>query len=343
MRVVMLCRLYSPHLGGVEKHVLNLSKEILKGGNQVDVFTLPHERKLPSFEVMEGILVHRKPRQLHSRVLKIFFGILPFFPKKLAQNIVERDEIWGWLLWNLPTFLFADVIHIHDVFFWYWPIRILLPWKKVFITFHGFEAGSLPTQKAKKTRRMAAHWTNGNIAVGGWIKKWYGTDADLVTYGAGSCIPEKSTALHTKMKAVFIGRVASDTGAKVYAKIIDSVSNYTLDIYGEGSELGTVENSCALFPQYDLACVSSYLSILEAMQSKVFVLAYATDDLKWDYLQSHPMAHNMCIVRSEAEMKSFLDGFTPEKYHREIERAFDWAKEQTWRALYLQYENLWQK
>lgn len=345
MRIVMLCRLFYPHIGGVEQHVKKISIEAIREGHSIRIFSLKHGKNLRTHENLNEIYIHRKPEQLHSHFLKYFLAALPFFPKSLAVKIVERDEIWGWMLWNLPRFLMADVIHIHDVFFWYWPIRILLPWKKVYITFHGFEAGSLPKENAKRARQRAASWTRGNIAVGGWIEKWYGTKADIVTYGAADCVraTRKQTQEENQIRCIFIGRVSDDTGASVYEEVVSSHSHTSLDMYGPGSKNGTIEDSCAIFPHYDIACVSSYLSILEAMQSQVLVLAYAADELKWDYLRSHPMAENMIIVRTPEAMTAFLKDFKRGDYTKKIEHAYTWAKTQTWGNLYQQYKELWQK
>jgi hypothetical protein len=350
MRVIMLCRLYYPHIGGVERHVEEIAKEAAKEGHRVDVFALKHANELATWEMYHSTIhIHRKPEQLHSHILKYFFAALPFFPKSLAAKIVERDEIWGWMLWNLPRFIMADIIHIHDVFFWYWPIRILLPWKKVYITFHGFETGSLPTQKAKAARQRAARWTRGNIAVGGWIENWYGTKADIVTYGAANCADEPKALKEKsgkKIRCVFVGRVADDTGARVYEKVIGTLPGVALDMYGAGSKNGTIDDSCVVFPHYDVACVSSYLSIIEAMQSKTLVLAYAVDDLKWDYLKSHPMAENMIIVRTENELRKTILRLSVRQLADQddkVEKAYIWAREQTWDTLYKQYKELWLK
>lgn len=359
----MLCRLYSPHIGGVERHVEGISKEAVQEGHHVDIFTLKHDRALATNEDKDGVHIHRMPSQLHSRVLRyvsppLLKTILRLSGnarsaqddkvKKMTNYIVERDELWGWMLWNLPTFIMADVIHIHDVFFWYWPIRILLFWKPVYMTFHGFEAGGLPTEKAKKTRQMITRWTRGNIAVGSWIEKWYGTKADEVTYGGAECGGKKildQTASRLdkddNLKAVFVGRIAEDTGALVYKKVLGSLPNVKLDLYGEGSENGTIEDSCTVFPSYDIACVSSYLSILEAMQSKTLVVAFAVNELKYDYLRSHPRAEDMVILRTEVEMRAFFDTFSKKNYQHRIDSAYDWAKQQTWNRVYRKYKKLW--
>jgi hypothetical protein len=41
----------------------------------------------------------------------------------------------------------ADIIHCHDVFFWYLPFRFLFPQKKVYIPFHGYEGNNPPNKR----------------------------------------------------------------------------------------------------------------------------------------------------------------------------------------------------
>ncbi len=343
MKIAMLCRYFAPHIGGVEKHVLGVSQEASKEGHVVDVFALKHENTLLNIEVKDGVRIHR-------------------CKELMGGKISERLTIWSWLLWNIPTFIAADIIQIHDVFYWYWPIRILLPWKKVYITYHGFEAGSLPTEKAKRTRQMIQRWTRGSMAVGSWIEKWYGTKPDTITYGAAECISHTST--QSKMPkqsnlfdAVFLGRLAEDTGLNIYAETLSEFKHFQLDIFGAGSlkkwaralaskkrnitVLGTADDSCVVFPLYDIACVSSYLSIVEAMQSKVLVVAYAADELKWDYLQAHPRARDMIIVRTREELSEFLRTYSNDRYAKQVENAYQWASQQTWNRVYGKYQKLW--
>lgn len=348
MNIVMLVRLYKPHVGGVEKHVEKLIQECIKDGNNVTVFTTRHSDHLPTVEEADRYTIYRIPILTSNEIKR--------------SKMMERIGIWFFLLFRLQVFLRADIVHVHDVFFWYWPLRFILFWKKVFITFHGFEAGKLPTQKAKQARQLAEIWTNGNIAIGEWIQKWYGTHADIVLYGAADCTSnERVVSLQKskkdKVQAVFIGRLSEDTGIAQYVDAIVSLSTYELDIYGEGDLenwirskkekhvhlKGEVQDACTVFPQYDLACVSSYLSILEAMQSHTYVVAYAADDLKYDYLICHPAAKHMTIVRSKKELNEFLTSFKKGTYTESVERAYSWAKKQTWKSVFQQYKKLWKE
>ncbi len=354
MRIVMLSRLYWPHIGGVEKHIKEISKVAISKGHSVDAFTLKHDSELPTFQIDEGIRIHRKPNQLHSRLLSRILHMLPSIPPNVRDGLVERDEVWGWLLWNLPTFLRADVIHIHDVFYWYWPLRILLFWKRTTITFHGFEAGRLPTKKAKHARQLAARFTNGNLCIGSFIEKWYGTQPTMISYGAANC--QGFLQHSTKRKdfsAVFVGRLEKDTGIETYLAIAKQHNKMTLDVYGQGplesllssagstiSYQGMVLNACSVFSQYEFAFASSYLSILEAMQSKTLVVAVASDPLKMDYLNCHPMAYQMVILQSANEFKKVLN-LSETVQHTMVETAYQWAKDQTWEKQFDDYLVLW--
>jgi len=354
MRIVMLSRLYWPHIGGVERHVKEISKVAVSKGHTVDIFTSKHDSELPSFQIDEGIRIHRKPSQLHSRLLGRILSKIPRFPTNLREGLVERDEMWGWLIWNLPIFFRADVIHIHDVFFWYWPLRFLLFWKKTTITFHGFEAGNLPTMKAKKARQLAAKFTHGNLCIGSFIEKWYGTTPTMVSYGAADC---QGFLNHTPQResqsAVFVGRLEKDTGIGTYLEIAKKNSKIQLDVYGQGPlepvvtkagdnvrYKGTVLNACSVFSHYSYAFVSSYLSILEAMQSKTFVVAIASNPLKVDYLSCHPMAAQMVILESADQFDEVLQ-LSDSVKRKMIESAYQWAIEQTWEKQFADYQTLW--
>ncbi len=58
MRILMLSEFYSPLIGGTERHVQTLSRELVRRGHQVAVATLQTGNS-PSFEDDEGVRVHR--------------------------------------------------------------------------------------------------------------------------------------------------------------------------------------------------------------------------------------------------------------------------------------------
>ncbi len=63
MKIAMVCPFFLPVVGGMEKHVYNLSKELINRGHQVTVFTSmkDHDGKdiCPDREIIEGIEVRR--------------------------------------------------------------------------------------------------------------------------------------------------------------------------------------------------------------------------------------------------------------------------------------------
>src|SRR5712692_8685641 len=58
MRILMLAQFYPPIIGGVERHVRDLSIELVTRGHDVSVATLWHEG-LPEFEIDQGVRIHR--------------------------------------------------------------------------------------------------------------------------------------------------------------------------------------------------------------------------------------------------------------------------------------------
>ncbi len=60
MRIAQVCPYFHPHVGGVESHVLDISRELRRRGHEVTVLTSRHA-PLPLEEEVEGLPVHRVP------------------------------------------------------------------------------------------------------------------------------------------------------------------------------------------------------------------------------------------------------------------------------------------
>ena len=60
MKIIFLARLFYPHIGGVEKHVMEISKILLKKGNEVIVITEQLEDTNLK-EIKDGIIIYRVP------------------------------------------------------------------------------------------------------------------------------------------------------------------------------------------------------------------------------------------------------------------------------------------
>lgn len=162
MTILFFTSRFYPEIGGVEKHALEVAKELVKRGQRVIVISENH-----------GGL---KEKENHGEIE--IYRIKINTSEKLKKFI-----IWGWLYKNRELIKKADIIHCHDVFYWYLPFRFLYPQKAVFTTFHGYETHFPPSKRAILIRKISEKLSWGNICIGDFIKKWYGTKPDFVTYG----------------------------------------------------------------------------------------------------------------------------------------------------------------
>jgi glycosyltransferase involved in cell wall biosynthesis len=202
MKVVFLARRFYPEIGGVEKHVLEISKRLIKQGHKVTVIT----------ELEKNTNVLNKHSSSESaRLTGKVAGIEILRIDTGKHDWFKKFRIWK-EMWRLKKHLkAADVIHCHDVFFWYLPFRFLFPTKKVFTTFHGYEGNSIPGIKAKLMHKLAEKLSGGNICVGDFLKKWYGTIPTFVTYGAVDAVNKNSkiqkSTTFKKGSIIFLGRL----------------------------------------------------------------------------------------------------------------------------------------
>lgn len=146
MRILFLTRRAWPEIGGVEKHVGEISKALKRRGHKVTIIS------------------ERNIKYPHIKYLGIIF-------------------IWLWLFKHRKLIKNADVVHCHDVFIWYLPLRFLYFKKPVFTTFHGWEGIWPIPLKNIFLKRLAAKFSWGTISVGHYVEKYYGIKADKIIYG----------------------------------------------------------------------------------------------------------------------------------------------------------------
>jgi len=147
MNILFLVQHKWPHVGGVEKHVYEVSKRLKESGQKVNIIS-EEDIKCPKIK---------------------YLGLL---------------YIWFWFFKNINLIKKSDIVHCHDVFIWYLPFRFLFPKKPVYTTFHGWE-GKYPIPfKNIFLKRLANKLSMGSIVVGKYIEKWYGIKGDIITYGA---------------------------------------------------------------------------------------------------------------------------------------------------------------
>ena len=341
MTILFFTRLFYPHIGGVEKHIYEVGKRLIVQGHKVIIVTEifdTNEKKIANFN-LKGFEIHR----IHVR----------------KDDSGKKFLIWKWLWQNRKIIRSADIIHTHDVFFWYLPFRFIYPTKKVYITFHGYETVFPLQKKAIFIRKVSEILSTGNIIVGDYIKKWYGTKPDTVTYGGVdevSTIKEKKLSKNN-LNIVFIGRLEEDTGGLIYSEVLNILENnkvsFTFTALGDGSlrktfarwgeVKGFVKDTTTYVEKADIVFASSYLSILQALVLKKVIVATYDNQLKKDYLTLAPFKKWITIEPDPVQLTHAIMRYleNPESFQSKISNGYEWAKKQTWEKVTNNYLNLW--
>ncbi len=370
MTILFLSRLFYPHIGGVEKHVMEIGKRLVAKEHKVIVITeeLSNLRRSNSLVIPAKAGIQKKhkrslwiPDQVRNdkingiEIIRIPLGHEDWF---------KKFRIWK-NLWKLRKVIKdADIVHCHDVFFWYMPFRFLYPRKPVYTTFHGYESYPI-SRKAIIIRKISEKLSFGNICIGDFIKKWYGTHPTFVSYGAvnvPNALASTSYVLrHTSYvnSALFFGRLDAQTGILTYNKAFKLLRKkypkFEFLIVGDGPDknlldkkakaIGFQKNPEKYFKNYRFAFVSRYLSILEAMAAKRLVFAVYDNPIKEDYLRMAPFAKFIFIKNDAKRLANQVEKIinNPKLEREMIESAYEWVKKQTWEEMTKIYTTLWEK
>ena len=345
MNIIFFCRYFYPHIGGVEKHVFEVSKRLQKKGWKITVVTEKHDKKLREKETYEGITIFRIP---------------------VTQDQKRKKyQIWDWLFKHRSILKKANIVHCHDVFFWYLPFRFIFPLKKVYTTFHGYEGDRLPTKRAFVMHKLAEVLSWGNICVGDFLKKWYGTRTRSVTYGAVTLPKSKDQEVRkTIREIVFLGRLDPETGILRYLEVLNILKQQGLlphlSILGDGvlSEkaktfvrkhrlnvtfYGFVENISEFLERADCVFTSRFLGILESFAYKKYVFSLYDKAIHKDYLQLSPFNKFITISGNDAEVSEAVMTLIehPHANDEKIAQAYSWVKDQSWERMVKVYITLW--
>lgn len=346
MDIIMFTPYFYPHIGGVEKHVQRISEELIMRGHNVTIITQKHTNKLLNSEKIGKIKVFRIDA---SRV----------------------TQIWIWIYKHKKLIKKADIVHFHDYgtfIYWYLPFRFLYPLKNYYITFHGYE-GMIPIpKKIIYLRKITELLTNGNICIGSFIPKWYGTNANFISLGGVDRFKLTSEDKQNikKKSALYIGRLENDTGIWEYLialKILkENNINIKMDICGDGTLKEDIEiyikenklnatihgftnNTDRFLATNYFTFLSGYLTILEAMISKKLVFSVYSDSLRRDYLLSIPNSADMMIITNSPTKLAKKIAFyykNPAECTNMVENAYNFAKNQSWAKLADYYLKLWE-
>lgn len=331
MKVLMITRLYPPHVGGVEKQVKELSKRLVDREFDISVITEKYKDNLRNEEIVNGVRIIR----LSYPKIK-FLGLL---------------YIWAWFFKNFSVIEQADIIHTHGVFIWYWPFRFIFPKKPVYTTFHGWEGVYPIPKKNIFLRRIAAKLAWKNITIGKFVEKHYGIKADKILYTSVDS-PKKIKIKKDRRSILYVGRLDADTGIEKILKALSYIEGYKIDFCGDGpllgkcKKLGNVHGFVNPNPYYEKAfiCLSpGHTSILEAFTYKCLIVTTYDSPVKKDYLMMTPFSKWIVIEKSPKRLAEKIDYYSrhPDRAKDMIENAYKWVLKQNWDNATDTYLRLW--
>lgn len=336
--ILQLTPRYSPCLGGVERHVFEVNKELISRGYAVTVITTSQEKSLPEHEVIDGVEVYR-----------LTFG-----------KDLKKLQVWQWMFAH--RYLCKNVVvHVHDIAWW------ILPWmpiifKNFYITFHGWE-GIYPVPLTNKLQRLIFSFcAKKTVHVGGYIQKFYWDKPNLVMFGAvHSYIKKQPIQLFSFKKSVlhfvFLGRLVAENELKKYFELLTILKNKGIktkvtwvgdgllrnECLQYGTVTGMVEDVAKYISDGDIIFANSYLALLEAQaQGKIIVSMYS-HDLKKSYLETYPGKTGI-ITESDVERaaQSIERLFSNTQLARQMQQtAQRFAQSQTWEKTTQDYLQLW--
>lgn len=321
-KILVFTPSFPPNMGGVERHVLETTHYLSRKKYSIKIIT-EQTKKSAIFEKKPGLEIYR-----FSYPKVKFFGLL---------------NIW-WQLFNKYFALIreAEVIHIHDVFVWYLPFKLMFWRKPVVTTFHGWEGKFPLPQKNKLWRKLGVFLSTKTIAVGKYLEKYYDFSADMVIYG-GVHIPQKDFVKQNFL--LYVGRLSYDTGLPLLLQSLKDQSWQGKVVFcGDGElreqaalfgEVTGFRNPMPYLKKAKLVFAGGYLSVLEAFAYKCLVLAAYSNPLKRDYFSLSPMGKFVQVVKSSSELSrklAVLQKNTNFHQHK-LTQAYEFARQQSWQRI----------
>jgi glycosyltransferase involved in cell wall biosynthesis len=215
-------------------------------------------------------------------------------------------------------------------------------------------------------RKLCEKLTKGNICVGQFIEKWYGTKADYISYGAVEEHIEQFNQKDSK-NILFIGRLEKDTGILEYIDALklfkaNNNTDFIFQICGDGllkeQVLSFLEENKITFEFYGfkkdvypfiqssrVVFTSSYLSIMETISFGKPLIASYNNPLKKDYLEIFPNQKKLFLcAKDPIQITNYLkDLFTnPDKFDNQHTYRQDFIKDFTWSKTAEMYLSLYQ-
>lgn len=244
-----------------------------------------------------------------------------------------------------------DLVVFHDYSSWDWGN---IPLSHTLVVFHGWEGVCPPDPRVIAARQQISYAADHTIAVGEFIRKWYGGKIDHVIWGAVEPpTVEEQMLPGTRGRAVWVGRIAPDTEA---VSLIESAAQagWHVEVVGDGPLLpelqkrvpaesmtirgfvdeGIVRKAIA---GSEIVLASGYLSILTAysFQRPVFTAIASGNAVKDDYIRL--MERPPIIV--DGEFPYSPETITEGDHLRlDVVENHKWSATQTWDKIADHYE-----
>lgn len=341
MRILFLTpRESKKNIGGVETHVRILTQELEKRGHEVKELSLENAMKPYGGQSSRGL------------------------------SSGSKLNAWKYLWVRRDQILNADIVHIHDVFWWYLPFRFFFLTKSVFTTFHGWEGEYPPSRSAIFQKRIAQKLSRGTIGIGTFFEKWYGVSPDSVSWGVLDAkfmrllAPRQTRGYNGgPLRIAFFGRLEEVNGIDFALEAFRMLKGSALSVQGRalrnveflfigdgvarnkvekiGRVTGMIKNPWQFLLPSDLIITNSYLCILESAALMHPIFSISTNPLKHDYLSTHPLARYISIARSPKELVDCILSYDSRKSKENLRLARDWSAAQTPQKLVDMYLDLW--
>jgi glycosyltransferase involved in cell wall biosynthesis len=216
--------------GGGEIYVFEQAKRWVKIGHSVTVFCgQDHERKLPEFEIIDGIKIHRRG----GRYSLYFWAVVNYFTK-LKEEIDIVIDVENGIPFFTPLFCrkpkMCYVYHVHGKQFFY-EIPKPLSYIGYFIERYLF------SYLYKNTRIVAISKTTKKQLIDiGFNKK----NIHVVYSGINSTYKQNSFGKYTNPTLLYLGRIKAykrvDLLIKIFPEILKKIPRARLVIAGWGTE-----------------------------------------------------------------------------------------------------------
>jgi glycosyltransferase involved in cell wall biosynthesis len=349
MNILFLTGSFYPQIGGVEKSVFCVSRELCRKGHNVSIITQKLDESVNQEFFKEGFTVYRIP-----------------------PSIIPKTGTfwkWVWLLFHFKLIWKADIIHFHDfdvLIKWFLPFRFLFFRKKYYITFHGYEGFPL-RYRYILFRKLSEELTHGNICVGEFIKRWYRTKPDIIYYAAVD-VNNTTEVSSAEDYILFIGRLEKDTEVMNYLESLklyySATHNRTiLKIVGDGSLkskaldflnknnipyefCGFQQEPEKYIKRAKVVLTSSYLSIAESLAFGKIIIAFYSNNLKRDYLKCFPENDSLFFImddfnKTAKKIESIIS--QPGDFEEMSIAGMEYAKELSWSKVADKYISLYNK